>query len=415
MNLGDFFSGGWSDPVVQSPPTLAPSEDSPGKGSRDILIQPAESWWTSNVGGDYSLQGLQDYLNKSVQQTGDPWADLMLNFAASNNDVQWMPKYQNIGGKDYVTWGSTNFKNDDWTGLLGQAFGMSGPWALAGAAAAGASALGDGAAGYEGLGSAGLSGSADFVSPFADVSWGVNPQTGGNMDWFDELLNNYNVDAGFQLDPSQFNNYTGELLRDISAGPAGTNLQDLITKFDSLPPGTGQLAKSALGKILSGQGGVQDWTSLLGALGATGLGVYGANKESDALTQIANQSRADRAPFLNAATGWMNNPESYYSGAPAQAAMKGVLQGLSVNGNPASNPTAMASATEAGLRNWQNAVTGFGNLGLAGQDSRNALLSQAAQSQSGVYDALGYGLNQLTQPKQSLSDLARAFGMTGLA
>ena len=95
--------------------------------------------------------------------------------------------------------------------------------------------------------------------------------------------------------------------------------------------------------------------------------------------------------------------------------MKGVLLGLSVNGNPANNPTALTAATDAGLRNWQNAVTGFGNIGLSGQDSRNALLANAAQSESGIYDALGYGINQLTQPKNSLADMIKAFNLTGLA
>lgn len=390
----------------------------PVDGSRTMKAQDAQTYWNSlNLGTPYSVQALQEHLNKSSQLTGDPWADLMTNFYASNNDLQWLPKYENIGGRDLVTWGDRNNKNDDWTGALGQAFGMAGPWAIAAPAIA-AGSLGADAATAAGAMGGQVTGGLTLADTLGGALGGATAgagATGGTMNWFDELLGNYNVDAGFQLDPSQFNNYTGELLRDLSAGPAGTNLQDLITKFDSLPPGTGTVAKSLLGRIINGSGTASDWTSLLGTLGATGLGVLGANKQSDALTQIANQSRADRAPFLNQSLGWLNNPESYYSGAPAQAAMKGVLHGLSVNGNPANNPTAMASATEAGLRNWQNAVTGFGNIGLSGQDSRNQLLSNAATADRGVTASLASGLGTLTQPQDDLASMIRRLKAAGLS
>jgi hypothetical protein len=60
------------------------------------------------------------------------------------------------------------------------------------------------------------------------------------------------------------------------------------------------------------------------------------------------------------------------------------------------------------MRDWRDAVTGFGNLGLSGEDSRNQLYAGAAQSQGDQYNALGYGLGELTRPKRaSLSDYLR--------
>ena len=460
---------------------LAPWDDSPGKGSRDILMQDAMGWGRENLGKylvdsggdpygifdagkvtsfldaynapdtsgynwnegssqppefyatpkpqftDFTLPELQTYLTKASSRPdtvpGGDWANIGQGFwdkANSQNDIQWMPKFYEQDGKQYVTWGQKNSKGgflDKISPMVENALALSGFAAPAlGASIAGAGALeGAGAFGGEALGAAANAAGAygGSVAPWITsgaggltASWGVNPQTGGTMDLGDWL----NLD-----DIGSF----GEGLRDVSIPGNGLtgipNLQDIMVNLDKLPPGTGSAAKSLLSKFMGGNASGSDLASLIGILGSTGLGMLGSNKQAESLTEIANQSRADRQPFLNKSLEWLINPAAYYSSEPAQAAMKGVLHGLSVNGNPANNPTAMATATEAGLRNWQNAVTGFGNIGLAGQDSRNSLLTNAAQSQSGVYDALGYGLSQLTQPKQSLSDLARAFGITGLA
>lgn len=166
---------------------------------------------------------------------------------------------------------------------------------------------------------------------------------------------------------------------------------------------------TALSRILGGTATDADWLSVLGTAGATGLGIYGANQQANALRDIANQSRADRAPFLSKANEWLSNPAAYAEG-PGQASLSGVLRGLSVKGNPAGMPSSMGLATEAGLRNWQNAVTGFANIGLSGEDSRNQLMSNAAGADGGALNAIGYGLNQLTNPPTSLEQLLRQMG-----
>ena len=451
------------DPKFQK--FLAPWDDAPGKGSRDILMQDAMGWGEENIGkyieqnwGDpygifdpaavndywtkvagtaegsehpgnftnFTLPQLQAYLTKTLERPAETggWGNFgagMYDKMVANNDLQWMPKFYEQDGKQYVTWGQKNSGNggflDKITPFVENALALSGFAAPAlGASIAGAGAgLGAGAleagalAGAPGYGAAlesSLAGFGGLAGGGLDSSWGVNPQTGGSMDLGDWL----NLD--------DIGSFGGEALRDVAIPGNGLtgipNLQDIMVKLDALPPGTGSLAKSALQKVLGGTATAQDWTSLLGTLGATGLGMLGSNQQAKSLTDIANQARADRQPFLNQSLGWLANPASYYASEPAQAAMKGVLHGLSVNGNPANNPTAMASATEAGLRNWQNAVTGFGNIGLAGQDSRSQLLSNAATADRGVTASLASGLGTLTQPQDDLASMLRRLQMTGL-
>jgi len=158
----------------------------------------------------------------------------------------------------------------------------------------------------------------------------------------------------------------------------------------------------ATGSTLSNMLGADpNWVNLLGTLGAAGLGVYGANQQADAFRDIANQARADRAPFLSQATSWLQNPDAYWQG-PGKTSLDATLRALSAKGgNPIDQPTSLAIASQAGLRDWRDAVTGFGNLGLAGEDTRAAMLGNAARAEGGIYDSLGYGLGELTRPKRT--------------
>ncbi len=134
-----------------------------------------------------------------------------------------------------------------------------------------------------------------------------------------------------------------------------------------------------------------DVLSVLGTGAATGLGIYGSNQQADALRAIADQSRTDRAPFLNKSLEYLNNPNAYYEG-PGKASLDAVLRGLSVKGNPFGNPGSLEIATNAGMRDWRDAVTGFGNIGLSGEDTRANLQSKATGADANVLNAIGSGL-----------------------
>src|SRR3990167_253671 len=162
-------------------------------------------------------------------------------------------------------------------------------------------------------------------------------------------------------------------------------------------PGAGALAGSSL-------------LDILGRAAPGLIGAYASSEQADAIRDLANAARADRAPFLGAATGYLNDPESYYAG-PGMASMKGVLQGLSSKfGNPIGSPTALGIATEAGMRDWRDAVTGFGNLGLAGEDTRANLGLSAINADKNVWGGLGAAAGDVFNRPSSLEELMRKIG-----
>jgi hypothetical protein len=157
---------------------------------------------------------------------------------------------------------------------------------------------------------------------------------------------------------------------------------------------------SALSRILDGSATTGDYADLLGKLGAAGLGAYGANEQSNRLRDIYNDMATKRQPFLDKSVQYMNDPASYAAG-PGAANLDAVLRRLSVNGNPANNPTSLGIATQAGLSDWRNAVTGFGNLGLSGEDTRANVATNAATAAGNVYGDIGYGLGAITAPRRN--------------
>lgn len=170
--------------------------------------------------------------------------------------------------------------------------------------------------------------------------------------------------------------------------------------------GTGAGAGTALSRILDGTATTADYLSVLGTAGATGLGIFGSQQQANALRDIAAQGRADRAPFLNKSLEYLNDPSAYAAG-PGATSLNSVLRALSVKGNPMGNPASLELATQAGLSDWRNAVTGFGNLGLAGEDTRASLLSKATGADANALNALGYGVGQITNPPTSLADILK--------
>ena len=189
----------------------------------------------------------------------------------------------------------------------------------------------------------------------------------------------------------------------------GANLAQMGTN-----PGSGNWFQNIISQYQnSGAGNALSLARILGNLGSTALGAYGSNTQANALRDISASSAAERAPFLNAATGYLNNPASYFAG-PGRQSLEGALRALSVNGNPFGNPTSLAMATEAGLRDWRNAVTGFGNMGLSGQDLRAQLDAQAAGADRGITTALASGLGSILNPQPTLMDYLRMIGGSGL-
>ena len=221
----------------------------------------------------------------------------------------------------------------------------------------------------------------------------------------------------------------GSALNELSALPSPTNLQDLMTKMDSTPAGKSLLnsitggatdaagASSILSKILgSGGGAGYDWASILGKLGSTALGMYGSNQQAKSLGDLATQYQNFGAPSrarYEAAMSPGFDPMSIpgYSGA-LDTANKSMLAQLSAqSGNPFGNPGGLIDAQKKVVSGTalpaiqqytgQNASVGFG----APMQAALNLQTQGVGADSNVLNALGYGLNAITNPQPSLQDL----------
>ena len=186
-------------------------------------------------------------------------------------------------------------------------------------------------------------------------------------------------------------------------------------------PGTKETGGGVLQQILEKLMGNPTTTlQTLGRLGAAALGYYGALEQSKALTQLAGKASdygaASRARYESSMTpGFDPNAIPGYAGA-LDTASKSILAKLSaVGGNPFGNPGGLIDANKAivsgtampAIQEYQrmNANTGFGN----SMNSAFNLGSQAIGADANALNAIGYGINQVTNPQPTLADLAKMF------
>jgi hypothetical protein len=163
---------------------------------------------------------------------------------------------------------------------------------------------------------------------------------------------------------------------------------------------------AGLGSLLTSQN--------IGAIGSSILGALGSRDQASAYRDTANQFLNMGAPYRDRLAGLYANPESYATGPEMQGAMKAFNQSLSAQyGNPYMSPTATAQGVAYGLGalgKEKDRLAGYGGLGF--NPSSMAGLSAQGASNSGIYNSLGAGLAQLTQPQNTINstmeDLLRA-------
>lgn len=381
------------------------------------------SAWNSTDGSvQDKLQAALDYANmkipggKGVMETSQ-WA--IQNGLASPEQIQstgqWTQLQQTMASRDKFggfwelgkSFGDpfSHFADKNNVSPVTAIAGLMGGAALAGGGAAGAAGVGAEAAGAGATGVEAAAAAAGGASPVL----GAAPVTGlasGGAALTPAAAATGAVAGGMTL----ANGSSGASAATTGAQVAEGGGSDGGAAGGGSSGGTGlapTAANTALGRIMDGTATQADWLSILGTAGATGLGLYGSGQQADALRDIANQARADRQPFLSASLGYLNNPQSYAEG-PGKAMLDANLRALSAkHGNPIDSPTALGIATQAGLSDWRNSVLGFGNLGLAGQDSRMQMQANAAGADANGLNALGWGLGQVTNPPTSIEQLMR--------
>ena len=185
-------------------------------------------------------------------------------------------------------------------------------------------------------------------------------------------------------------------------------------------PAAATSAGSALSRLIDGTATTSDYTALLGTLGATGLGLAGANAQGNALKDVYNQQMQLGAPYRDM-LAQSYSPNFSMADQPdfknaldigAQAAARATSAKV---GNPVDNPGAYAemqkyisgSLALPQLNTYRSQLATNGQLGT---NTAGAAAIGGAQSQGGTYNALGYGLGQLTQPDNPFKGLLSNFG-----
>jgi len=288
-------------------------------------------------------------------------------------------------------------------------------------------ALSSGLQGLTGTGAGGL-------GALADVPWGVNALAGGvdEAGFLGELLGGGAGAAAGSLPP-----LAGQL---ASAGdwwtPLGLTAADVgqaagawttNPAFAELVGGAGISAGGgSLLSSLASQLGTSPATLLrtLGTLGSTALGVYGANQQANSLEKLAQQYAGFGAPYRAELLNLTKNPSSFLSSdraqVPVQMGTDALARSLSVQGNPAGSGRALqelqsyaTNGLYSQLANRENQLANFGGLSQFNA-AAPGLQTAAIGSNNNIYNALGSGLANLTNPTPSLSDLMKALGAPGL-
>jgi hypothetical protein len=190
----------------------------------------------------------------------------------------------------------------------------------------------------------------------------------------------------------------------IEGGPVST--------VDGMATGLGGSIPSWLQNLMPSGSSL---TSLLGKIAPAALGAYGANQQANSYQDMMNQYFSLGAPYRSLLQqsyqpGFDISKEPGYQNAMdttmntyMRAASAGNAQGVA-GGNPFNNPGAFMESQKylAGnlalpyLQNYRSGLSSSGQLGLgpAAQFGGNSI-----QSQGGVYDAIGYGLGEIFNPK----------------
>lgn len=182
---------------------------------------------------------------------------------------------------------------------------------------------------------------------------------------------------------------------------------------------TAASAGSALSRLFDGTATSADYAQLLGGVAGAGLGAYGANQQAQSYENIANKFMDMGQPYRNLLQqsyqpnfSMANQPDFMNAlDIGSQAAARATSAKV---GNPTGNPGAYAdmqkyisgSLALPQLNTYRSQLGTFGQLGT---NQAGSAMGAQTQAQGGMYDALGYGIGQVTQPDNPFKGLLDQF------
>lgn len=192
-----------------------------------------------------------------------------------------------------------------------------------------------------------------------------------------------NPDGTTSPSGTQVGQTTGNTGTNTVIGPAGT--------------AAGGGASSAISRIMDGTATTDDWLKVGGTGLSTILGMVNGSNQASALTDIANQARADRAPFLNASKGYLSDPNSFFQGPVAQGGLDAIIRKTSTRGS-VSDPAQLGIMNTSLNQNYWNTVNSLGTIGLGGNIP--ALQTNAVNAQGNTLTNLAGGVSALVNSPQ---------------
>jgi hypothetical protein len=184
----------------------------------------------------------------------------------------------------------------------------------------------------------------------------------------------------------------------VGAGVAGATM-----------PAGATTAASTISRLLKDNLGIDVGADTIGLLGqglGAGLGMLGSSQQSSALKDLQNQMSSQRAPFLNKAVGYLNDPNSFYSSPEATGASDAILRRLSTTyGNPGVSPTAQTMATGALYDRYANTINSLGSLGLSGQGIQADIGKDIVSSSGQPYAIAGNAVGNMTSSNFDINKL----------
>lgn len=244
-----------------------------------------------------------------------------------------------------------------------------------------------------------------------DASWGVNSlaDAGGwpdGLDWNSVFPENGQFSGGTMSN--------ADIMSQIGANPS------LLEQVKSVlnTPGTSQ-AKSALSKILSGNGNSDDFLKVGGSLASTLLGMYGANRQQNSLQTLSNQYAGYGAPYRAMLASSYADPAAFLANSPdikasVDQGTSALARSLSTQGNPTGSGAALGQlqnyATQSlygQLGNERNRLANFGGLSNFNAAAPQ-LATQSINSQGNLLNAIGSGISSITNPPNTLEQALNA-------
>ena len=158
----------------------------------------------------------------------------------------------------------------------------------------------------------------------------------------------------------------------------------------------------------------------LGTAGATGLGVYAANRQTDLLENLSKEYSGYGAPYRQKLTDLYANPSGFLSSpevqVPVQQGTDAAARALSAKvGNPVFSGTALqelqnysANQLFGKLGQEKDRLAGFGGLSNYSAAAPGAA-TNAINSSGNALTTLAGGISDIISPRQSLTDLMKLF------